>query len=147
MNGLGEEGASFSEAMQAHKNLFPLYIVQLVKVGEQSGALEVVLTRGADHLERTRNLRMTILNALIYPTIVVIMAVAVAAFMMLSVIPKIQKFLSGRGRSLPAITQALMDVSNWMTANLPYIGIGLLASMIALFFIYRWPPGRSAPWS
>lgn len=138
-----EEGSSFSEAMTAHKKLFPLYIVQLVKVGEQSGALEIVLARGADHLERSRNLHMMLINAMIYPLIVVMMAVGVAAFMMLSVIPKIQTFLTGRGRSLPAITQALMDVSTWLTVNLPYIGIGMLTTTIALIVIYRWPPGRS----
>ena len=138
-----EEGSSFSEAMTAHKKLFPLYIVQLVKVGEQSGALEIVLARGADHLERSRNLHMMLINAMIYPLIVVMMAIGVAAFMMLSVIPKIQKFLTGRGRSLPAITQALMDVSTWLTVNLPYIGIGMLTTTIALIVIYRWPPGRS----
>jgi type IV pilus assembly protein PilC len=137
-----EEGSNFSDAMTVHRAIFPEYIVQLARVGEQSGALETVLSRGADHLERQRNLKMTVVNALIYPAIVVLMAFGVAGFMLISVIPKIQKFLVGRGRALPGITQALLDISNWVTTYLPHIGVGMLAATIALFMIYRWPPGR-----
>jgi len=138
-----EEGASFSSALAAHGKQFPVYIIQLVKVGEQSGSLETVLTRASEHLERSRNLRMTLVNALIYPSIVVVMALGVAGFMLVSVIPKIQKFLVGRGRQLPAITQALMDLSNWVTMYLPYLVGGAIAALIALFVIYKWPPGRA----
>lgn len=137
-----EEGASFSDALEAHPRAFSSYIVQLVRVGEHSGALEKVLTRAAEHLERTRALRLTLINALIYPAIVVVMAVAVAAFMLLGVIPKIQKFLAGRGRGLPAITQLLLDVSNWLQAYGPHVAVGIVASCVALLLIYRWPPGR-----
>lgn len=137
-----EEGSSFSDALESHPQVFSSYIVQLVRVGEHSGALEKVLTRAAEHLERTRALRLTLINALIYPAIVVVMAVGVAAFMLLGVIPKIQKFLAGRGRGLPAITQMLLDVSNWLQAYGPYVAIGIVAASVALLLIYRWPPGR-----
>jgi len=137
-----EEGASFSVALSAHKKYFPVYIIQLVKVGEQSGSLEIVLSRAAEHLERSRNLRMTLINALIYPSIVVLMSFGVAGFMLVSVIPKIQKFLVGRGRQLPGITQALMDLSNWVTLYMPYLIGGFVFGVIALILIYKWPPGR-----
>jgi type IV pilus assembly protein PilC len=139
-----EEGAPFSVALSAHSKYFPIYIIQLVKVGEQSGSLEIVLTRAAEHLERSRGLRMTLINALIYPAIVVLMALGVAGFMLVSVIPKIQKFLVGRGRQLPGITQALMDLSGWVTLYMPYLIGGFFFSVIALIVIYKWPPGRFA---
>jgi len=137
-----EEGASFANGLAEHPRCFPEFVIQLVRVGEQSGTLEVVLTRAAEQLERARNLRMTLLNALLYPAIVVLMAILVTAFMLFSVIPKIQKFLSGRGRHLPAITQLLLDISTWMQLYYAQVAIGIVAVVVALVLIYRWPPGR-----
>jgi len=136
-----EEGSSFAKALSEH-TCFPNFVVQLVNVGEQSGTLDVVLTRGVEHLERTRNLRMTLLNALMYPVIVLLMAVSVAGFMVLSVIPKLQKFLSGRNRKLPAMTQMLLDISTFAQNYLPHMLIGFVVGSIVLLLIYRLPAGR-----
>ena len=137
-----EEGATFSSALAAHPKVFTVHVIQLVKVGEHAGTLDTSLNRAAEHLERARNLRLVVLNALAYPAIVVLMAVGVTAFMVLNVIPKIQKFLGGNGRKLPAITQTLVEVSNAVMAYLPYLCIGFVAAVLAIFFCYRWPPGR-----
>jgi type IV pilus assembly protein PilC len=85
-----------------------------------------------------------VLNALTYPLIVVVMALGVAAFMVIYVIPKIQRFLGSAGRRLPAITQLLVDVSNTVMNDLPYIGVGMLSVTVALICGYQWPPGRRA---
>src|SRR5690606_29808013 len=112
------------------------HVVQLARVGEASGNLDTALRTAAEHLERSRHLRLTVLNAMAYPAIVVLMAIGVASFLVIGVIPKIQKYIGGHGRRLPAVTQALLDVSDAVVTYLPYIGVFLAASAAALFFIY-----------
>lgn len=136
-----EEGATFSDALAGHR-IFSEHVRQLVLVGEHSGTLDTALTRSAEHLERTRNTRLLLLNALTYPAIVLLMAAGVTVFMMVTVIPRIQKFLGASGRRLPPLTQHLMDVSSFVTTYLPYLSLGVLALLVALVVIYRWPPGR-----
>jgi type IV pilus assembly protein PilC len=72
------------------------------------------------------------------------MAVGVTVFMLVSLIPKLQKFLAGRHKKLPAITQALLDVSAWMQAAWPYFAVGTPVFIVVFFLFYRWPPGRMA---
>ncbi|RYD55922.1 MAG: type II secretion system F family protein, partial [Verrucomicrobiaceae bacterium] len=137
-----EQGATFAGSLAAHGTVFSEHVIQLVRVGETSGNLDTALRSCAEHLERARQMRLTVVNALAYPAIVTLLSIGVAAFMVLGVIPKIQKYLGGRGRTLPGITQALLDVSDLVQTYLPYIGVGLLTTILALVFIYRWPPGR-----
>ena len=137
-----ERGDTLSGALAAEGRRFPEYVVQLIRVGESSGELDAMLTRAAEHLEQSRNLRLMVVNALAYPSIVVFLAVGVSAFMVLSVIPKIERFLAGGGRTLPPLTQALLDVSNWLRDYLPELGLGLVVAAAAGALVYRWPPGR-----
>jgi type IV pilus assembly protein PilC len=135
-----EAGMSFGEALARHPRRFPDLVVQLVRAGEQSGTLAVVLERAAEQLERRRNLRTTLLSARMYPAIVVVMALGVAAFMVFKVIPILQKFLTGRGKKLPAITQALVDVSTWLQDHVASLGVGIGAAVVALVVLHRFPP-------
>ena len=137
-----ERGDTLSGALAAEGRHFPDYVVQLVRVGENSGELDSMLTRAAAHLEQSRNLRLMVVNAMAYPAIVVVLAVGVSAFMVLSVIPKIERFLAGSGRSLPALTQSLLDVSNWLRDYLPEVATGMLAVLASGWILHRWPPGR-----
>lgn len=139
-----EQGATFGDALAAQGGVFSEHVVQLVRVGETSGNLDTALGSSAEHLERTRQMRLTVVNALAYPAIVTLLAVGVAAFMAFGVIPKIQKYIGGRGRSLPPITQTLLDVSSFAQTYLPHFAVALVAGGLALVFIYRWPPGRLA---
>ena len=137
-----EEGSSFADAIAAYPRCFPEFVVELVRVGEASGTLDVVLARAADQLERSRGLKVTVINALFYPAMVLLMALGVTTFMLVSLIPKLQKFLTMRHKKLPAITLALLDVSSFAQAALPYLAIILPAAIIAFVAFYRWSPGR-----
>lgn len=136
-----QEGSGFGDAMAEH-SCFSRLVIQLVRVGEQTGSLDAVLTRAADGLEARRILRTNLITAMIYPIIVVVMAVGVSAFMVLSVIPKVEQALAGLGRRLPAMTQSLMDLSAWINAYLPGILVGIGVCTVALIATYLWPPGR-----
>jgi len=136
-----QQGSSLADAMTAHR-CFSHTVLQLVRVGEQTGTLDQVLSRAAEALERRRLLRTRVLSALMYPAIVLAAAIGVASFMVLSVVPKLRRFLAALGRRLPAMTQMLVDISDFAERYLPAIGIGLLGLTGAMILVYRWPPGR-----
>jgi type IV pilus assembly protein PilC len=135
------EGSSLADAMAAH-GCFAQLVLQLVRVGEQTGTLELVTARAAEILERRRNLRTSLLTALSYPFIVLVAAVGVAVFMVFNVIPKLQKFLATLGRKLPRMTQILVDVTEFLNTYLPHIVVVLLLLIATVTVLYLWPPGR-----
>jgi type IV pilus assembly protein PilC len=136
-----QEGASFADAM-AEAKCFPDLLVQLVRVGEQTGDLDVVIERAADTLENRRRVRSGLLTALSYPLLVLVAALGVSGFMVVGVIPKLKVFLEGMGRRLPAMTQMLVDISDAARTYLPQIGIGLVALTVAGIALYCHPLGR-----
>jgi len=136
-----QEGAFLADAMAEHPQ-FSQIVVQLVRVGEQTGHLEAVLTRAADTLEGRRQLRSQLLNALTYPAIVFVAAIGVTIFMMVSVIPKLQTFLAALGRQLPPLTQLLIDVTDFVNAHLVHAGIGFVFLAATVIVLRSWPPGR-----
>ncbi len=136
-----QEGAGLAEAMAVHPQFSPL-VVQLVRVGEQTGYLEAVLARAASGLEERRRLRGQLLSALTYPGIVLLAAIGVTIFMMVSIIPRLQQFLGALGRQLPPLTQLLVDVSDfvhfyWIHGAVA--GVFLAGTVTALRW---WPPSR-----
>ena len=137
-----ERGDTLSGALAAEGRRFSEYVVQLIRVGESSGELDAMLSRAAEHLEQSRNLRLMVLNALAYPAIVVVLALGVSAFMVMGVIPKIERFLAGSGRTLPPLTQMLLDVSHGLRNSLPEVALGAMAVGIGGWLLHRWPPGR-----
>ncbi len=136
-----QEGSSLAEAMQPHR-CFPHLVVQLVRVGEQTGTLEAVIARAADAMERKRNLLFALLTALTYPTVVLFAAFGAAAFMVVNVIPKLGRFLTSLGRKLPRMTQMLVDIALWVETYGIYVLIGIVVSILAFVAVYLWPPGR-----
>ncbi|MBA4019314.1 MAG: type II secretion system F family protein [Pirellula sp.] len=138
-----QEGAGFAEAMQ-EAGVFPQLLVQLSRVGEQTGSLEQAVERAADTLERRRNLRSQLITALSYPLLVLIAAISVTGFMVVGVIPKLKGFLEGMGRKLPPMTQLLVDVSDWVRTYLPHILIGVLILTVSFIALYCTPVGRLA---
>jgi type IV pilus assembly protein PilC len=139
-----EQGSTFADALATREKVFSEHVVQLVRVGETTGNLDASLRAAAEHLERIRHMRLTLVNALAYPAIVTLLAVGVTAFLVVGVIPTLQKYLGGRGRSLPVLTQNLLDTVGWIQEWAPTLALVLFATVIALVFIYRWPPGRLA---
>jgi len=136
-----QEGASLADAMRRHSRFSPM-VVELVRVGSQTGRLEPVLGKAAETLEHRRQLRTSLLTALAYPTIVLLAAIGVTAFMALSVIPKLEKFLTTIGRKLPPMTRMLMDITHGIQAYFPYALLGMAVLAIVAICLYFWPPGR-----
>ncbi|MBR4170221.1 MAG: type II secretion system F family protein [Kiritimatiellae bacterium] len=137
-------GQSLAESLKAQKGKFGEMAHRLIHVGEQSGELELALTRAADQMETRRNLRMLLVNALVYPILAVLMAIGVSVYLVMVVIPKISEFLQAGGSELPPMAQFLITLSDWMTVNYPWILAGI-GSAIAFWYLLRiFSTGREA---
>lgn len=135
-------GASLSEALEEQR-CFPPLVTSLVGVGERTGNLDLVLERAAEALARRRERTASITAALTYPAIVLVLAMGAVAYLTTSLIPKLSVFLKGLGRSLPAPTQFLVDVSAFVQAHaLAIVGTG---SGLVLALVLAWfSPARRA---
>src|SRR5258708_36203976 len=87
--------------------------VNMVKAGEAGGALEVILQRLAEFKEKSQTLKRKIIGAMVYPVVVVLVAVLILTFIMVYIIPKFKKIFDEFQMSLPTMTQVLIDVSMW----------------------------------
>jgi type IV pilus assembly protein PilC len=137
-------GGTLSSALAAQGRRFGAAAIELVRVGEQSGELDAALLHAAQQLESQRNLRTLVLNALAYPVFAIVMAVGVCAFLVVGVIPKIAEFLESGGASLPATTQILVDVADWLRANGLAVLVVIAIAVIAFFVARMVPAGRRA---
>ncbi len=137
-----ESGRTFADAL-AQQPCFNRLVVQLVSVGEQTGHLGPVLERAAMALEKKRTLRAGLLTTLMYPAIVFLLAIGLAVYMVIGVLPKLQVFLRAMGKKLPPMTQRLLDFSDWIQINGVTTVIIAVSSAIALVMLFLWPPGRA----
>jgi type IV pilus assembly protein PilC len=108
-----ESGSSLSEAFAKHPKCFDRLYVNMVKAGEAGGALEVILQRLADFKEKSQSLKRKITGAMVYPVVVILVAVLILSFIMLYIIPKFEKIFKDFNMKLPWLTQTLMDTSRW----------------------------------
>ena len=137
-----EGGRTFADALSQHP-CFNRLVVQLVSVGEQTGHLGPVLERAAMALEKKRTLRAGLLTTLMYPAIVFLLAIGLAVYMVMGVLPKLQIFLLAMGKKLPPMTQRLLDLSDWIQSNGVTTLIIAVSVIIALVMLFLWPPGRA----
>ena len=133
-----EGGATLSEAMAKSPKAFDRLFVNMIKAGEAGGALEVILRRLAEFQERSQSLKRKIKAAMIYPVVVITVAVAILTFIMLSIVPKFVRIFAGFGFDLPLPTVMLMHLSdlivNWwfFIPGIP-IGIVLFIKLVRKF--------------
>src|SRR6266849_1550207 len=108
-----ESGSTLSEAFGKHPKCFDRLYVNMVKAGEAGGALEIILKRLADFKEKAQSLKRRITGAMVYPVVVILVAVLILTFIMIVIIPKFEKIFKDFKMKLPDLTQALMATSRW----------------------------------
>ncbi len=108
-----ESGSTLSEAFAKHPRCFDRLYVNMVKAGEAGGALEVILQRLADFKEKAQALKRKIIGAMVYPVVVILVAMGILTFIMLWIIPKFEKIFKDFNLKLPALTEFLMAASRW----------------------------------
>ena len=127
-----ESGDSFSQALVKHPKVFNRLFVCMVDAGEKGGLLAEILARLATFLENTARLRKKVKSAMMYPAVVTFVAITITIFLLVKVVPVFGEIFSGFGAKLPAPTQFLISLSEWMQKNLLFLipAAGLL--------IYGW---------
>src|SRR5687767_8319666 len=108
-----ESGMSLSESFAKHPKCFDRLYVNMVKAGEAGGALEVILRRLAEFKEKAQSLARRIKGAMVYPCVVIFVAVAILSFIMIFIIPKFEKIFEDFRMKLPWITEILIATSRW----------------------------------
>ncbi|HRQ88472.1 MAG TPA: type II secretion system F family protein [Bacteroidia bacterium] len=109
-------GSTFSESLGQHPKIFDKLYVNMVKAGELGGVLELVLQRLAEYQEKAQKLKNRIVAAMVYPIIVVVIAVGILIFLMAVIVPRFEKIFADMlaGKPLPGITQFVIGVSRWV---------------------------------
>lgn len=111
-----ESGMTLSEAFGRHPKTFDRLYVNMVRAGEAGGALEIILQRLAEFKEKAASLKSKIIGAMVYPSVVIFVAVAILTFIMVMIIPKFKKIFDEFGLQLPQATKTLIGISNWMSS-------------------------------
>jgi general secretion pathway protein F len=137
------EGASLADALAAAGPFSDLY-VNLVRAGEASGALDTVLGRLADYLENQVRTRNKVLGIVLYPVIVLAVAVVVAIALVTFVLPRIKTLLEGLGVELPLITRVIIGASDFLTSWWWLLLLVFSAGVVAVRSISRTERGRYA---
>src|SRR5437870_12308098 len=107
-----ESGDSFSEALQKHPQAFSRLYVCMVAAGEKGGLLAEILARLAVYLENAARLRKKVKSAMMYPTVVTVVAILITIFLLVKVVPVFGEIFNSFGAQLPAPTQFLINLSH-----------------------------------
>lgn len=135
-----QSGSTFSESLSQHPRIFNKLYVNMVKAGELGGVLEVVLTRLAEYQEKAHKLKNKIVAAMVYPVIVMFIAVAILTFLMLFIVPKFKgMFAEMSGAELPKISQIVFGFSDFMLRRsfiLPN-AVWILGFLFGIWFLFQ----------
>lgn len=146
-----EGGSSLSESMGKFPKAFDHLYVKMVNAGEIGGVLDVILQRLSEFMEKSERLKRKIKGAMVYPIVVIIVAIAILVGIMLLIIPKFEEIFLDFGIELPALTQGLINTSRWVAGSnagtiIPGWAIlvfGFPILWISFKLIRKTPPGRA----
>jgi general secretion pathway protein F len=139
------EGSSLAKALGDHPKFFNNLYVNMVRAGESSGNLDVVLARLTEFLEAQIELRGKIIGAMVYPIIMMVVGVGILSLLFIFVIPKITRIFEDQGAALPLITQLLIDVS-YVFSNFWFIVFPVLFGAIYGFMQWKASPDGKDKW-
>ena len=137
-----EGGDSFSEALSKHPKVFNRLYVAMVGAGERGGLLAEILARLAVYLENAARLAKKVKSALMYPTVVTVVAISITIFLLLKVIPVFGDVYSGFGAKLPAPTQFLIDLSDGIKKYFILMILGGGGTVYGWFYYIKTKNGR-----
>jgi len=127
-----ENGATLSDAMGVHPNIFDNLYVAMVEAGEASGNLDSILIKLVTYIEKAAKIKGQVKSAMMYPIIVVFVAIVVIAGLLAFVVPTFAQQYADTGRTLPALTQMVIDFSDNFVQNW-YLYFGSLVAMVLGF--------------
>lgn len=146
-----EGGSSLSEAMGKYPKAFNHLYVKMVNAGEIGGVLDVILQRLSEFMEKSEKLKRKIKGAMVYPIVVMVVAIAILTGIMLLIIPKFEEIFTDFEIELPGLTQGLITSSRWVAGSNPgqeipgwvFMVFGFPVLWISFKIIRKTPPGRA----
>ena len=130
-------GVSFSDCLAKQGKVFPKMLINMLKTSEMTGDLTGVLDDMAAYYKRQDSNRKQIINAMTYPSVLMDFAVAVLTFVITYVVPSFTSMYESTGSSLPGITVAIINISNFVTGNWYYILGGIILVVTLFTLIYK----------
>jgi type IV pilus assembly protein PilC len=137
-----QRGSSLSTACGGEKELFNRLALKLIEAGEASGELGAVFERLAILIERRAEVRRQLATALVYPGFVLLAAIGVISFLVISVVPRFATFLTGRGKAVPWAAQTMMEIADWLARWGGLIALVVVVVAVALPLSRRLPAAR-----
>jgi type IV pilus assembly protein PilC len=126
-----EKGETLAGAMQANPKIFPSMLINMIEAGEATGNLEVSFERMAVQFEKESRLKAMVAKAMVYPVILIVVIIGVVLLMMVKIVPTFISTFDDIGGELPAITKAVMAVSNFLVHTWYYLLIALVVLVVA----------------
>jgi type II secretory pathway component PulF len=135
IHGLVIDGMSLADAMGRSPKVFPRVYTAMVQAGETGGFLDLVLAQIADFQSREKELRSKVTTAMLYPAILLVLAIGVLVFLLTFFIPRFQTIFTGFGASLPALTRGIIAASKLMRSYGLFVAAGIA---LVIFFVRTW---------
>lgn len=139
-----ERGVSLSQALNSHPKVFSHLYVAMVRAGEASGSLDKALLSLAASMEKQVELRGKIKSAMAYPVAAFCIVLAIAAAMLIFIVPTFKKIFAELGGKLPAPTLVLVQISNIVRSDLVFVVVGAVLAVLGLRYVISKPSGRAA---
>ena len=130
-------GANFSEALARQGNVFPKLLINMLKTSELTGNLTESLDDMAAYYKTADSNRKQVISALTYPSVVLVISIAVLTFLLIFIIPKFQSIFDQLGSNLPGITLFLINMSTFLQNNVIKIVLAIFAGAIIIIMLYR----------
>src|SRR5438105_3248649 len=132
-----EGGATLSDSMAKFPKAFDKLYVNMINAGEAGGVLDLILNRLADFMEKAAKLKKKVIGAMIYPGVVISIAVGIVSMIMIFVIPKFEQIFRDFKTELPAVTKVLLFISRWFAQQYgwAYVLFSPIAAMLILKLI------------
>jgi general secretion pathway protein F len=140
-----EEGNSLAEALGYHPRIFPKLYINMVKAGESGGFLETILSRLAQYLQTTKELREYLVSVMIYPLILTFVMGMSIILLVTFVIPRLGRIFSTMGQAIPLPTQIVLSFSQWVRGYW-WIGLGIVALIYFGLKMYKQDEERRLRW-
>ncbi|NIP38634.1 MAG: type II secretion system F family protein [Candidatus Dadabacteria bacterium] len=132
-----EGGSTFADALEKHPKAFDSLYANLARAGESGGVLDVVLQRLATYLEKIEGIKRRVKGAMIYPAVVISVAIIVLAVIMIFVVPTFAELFKDLGTTLPSLTQTIVNISTWLKNNIIYILIAMVLMVMGISALYK----------
>jgi len=139
-----QSGLTLSEALSKHPKVFDQLYTNMVEAGEMGGALDTILVRLSVYREKADALVRKVKGAMVYPSVVMVVAAGVTIAMLTFIVPIFANMFSSLGSELPAPTQIILNISNFLQSNFLYLILMVVASSIGFVMWVKTAAGKSA---